>query len=175
MAYVYCSATSASSDLQTAASIIRCILRQLADTDQGIDFMKPKVAERIERGNYELTCDEAVDYILEVIEEYNPIQTTIIIDALDEIDSDHIIKLRTSLDRLLQGKGLLKIFVSSRPERWISKWLKSWQNIEVLPVKSEPEIKRYVDFEVNQRLIEVADADLKNRIKEVLKKRACGM
>ena len=125
-----------------------------------------------------LTISEAVTYILDLIEKYRPIQTTIVIDGLDEIDKvPEYTSLHTNISTLLQSsKGLLKVFVASRPEKWISNWLEAGPVLEVTPSKSDAEIKNYIQVEVDKRLYSAAiSRDLKDRIKEILMARANGM
>jgi hypothetical protein len=125
-----------------------------------------------------LTSGEAVECILQLVALYHPIQTTIVIDGLDEVDPKYAQDLRTSIARLLQeskGKGLLKVFIASRPDRWISDWLEAWQALEVTPDKSDCEIKHYIRFEVDRRLNDAVSGELKDKIKEVLMARAKGM
>jgi hypothetical protein len=103
MAYVYCSATTASSETRPSSSIIRSILRQLSNTDQELNFMKSMLQKRDKRDDV-LTSNEAVACILQLIALYDRIQTTIVIGGLDVVDAEYACS-EGEVQRVLQASS----------------------------------------------------------------------
>ena len=89
-------------------------------------------------------------------------QTTIIVDALDEVDIDDLSLPCKAFSQLLtKSEGLVKIFVS-RPDDRISSNLKVAEIIELTSDLTKADIDCYIDEEVDLHL---EDSD---RVSEVL-------
>jgi hypothetical protein len=174
LAYFYCSA--AESTRTDPLDILQEILRQLASTEPGLDIFRDWQRGREPSA---LTRDAVLRLILQIINLNAHRQTTIVIDALDEIDRDGtgLTSVTDALHYLLEeAGGLVKIFVSSRPESRIRDQLRSWTRIPVDTGSTRSDIETYIELEVNRLLRhKTRVADLKPKIKETLKRRAGGM
>ncbi|KAI0106021.1 hypothetical protein F4814DRAFT_452400 [Daldinia grandis] len=135
MAYVYCSATLGTN----VDSILRSILRQLAESKKGLDMVVEQWKAK-SYGKYLLTLDEAKAMIKNLVSLNGKIQTTIIIDALDEINLKDLSTLFDFLHDLLRmdtTNCLLKVLLSSRPEMRVSDAIGLWPRIKVNPSKTK--------------------------------------
>ena len=173
MAYFYCSGTA---NAKTKASeILGNILRQLIATDAGLDVFKMWQERHRPR---DLTIVAMGELLLDIIELNDQSQTTIIIDALDEADSDSFFDVVEILEQLINDSpGLVKVFISSRPEDHINGALEAWPGIEIEPRLTRKDIETYIDSQVNKRLLlkrRVKD-ELRQDVKDFLKVRANGM
>lgn len=124
-----------------------------------------------------LALDQSKEMIKKLVNLNGRSQTTIIIDALDEISHDDLAIFFEVLDGLMQMKTptcLLKVILSSRPETRISNALGHWPKIEVAPIKTKSDITFYIGTEVETRLRD-RDQYVKDRIKTTLAGRAHGM
>ncbi|KAL4745309.1 hypothetical protein BDW72DRAFT_198768 [Aspergillus terricola var. indicus] len=112
LTYVYC--TGADSRCSNPLDILMEILRQLASTEAELAvFQEWKEGKQLS----ELTQLAVLQLILKMINLNIGRQTTIVIDTLDEIDRDGLISVTGAQHLLLEkSEGLLKVFVSSRPE-----------------------------------------------------------
>jgi len=120
-AFFYCSRNTAEPARSSAESIIASIARQLSSLQSGLPLLLPVVATYKKResegfASGSLRIDESRALIIQLIEHY-PL-TTIIIDALDECDSDSRADLLETLETILQeSSSMVKIFVSSRDDQ----------------------------------------------------------
>ncbi|KAI2782700.1 hypothetical protein F4815DRAFT_431358 [Daldinia loculata] len=172
IAYFYCSGTLGTS----IDSILRSIIRQLANSRQGLDMVTKKW-EAKSYGEELLALDESKEMIKKLVNLNGRSQTTIIIDALDEISHDDLAIFFEVLDGLMQMKTptcLLKVILSSRPETRIGNALGHWPKIEVAPIKTKSDITFYIGTEVETRLRD-RDQYVKDNIKTTLAERARGM
>ena len=108
--------------------------------------------------------------------------TNIVIDGLDECDSQTRCKLLLALKGLMQQSGtIVKVFISSRDEWDIMSQLESMPNYFVRPSDSLEDIKAYVLWEVDQSILEnrllggKISEDLRLYISDTLIDRANGM
>lgn len=115
--YFYCDGTTSDSGSQLAgaATIIRCLLKQMADYDQNEKLLKEvKDVYNKQSTSADLSRDEAYELLLITVDLYS--KTTIVIDGLDECPSgtrgDVIDCL---IDIVKNSKSLVKLFISSRP------------------------------------------------------------
>ena len=118
------------------------------------------------------------ELLLDIVELNDQSQTTIIIDALDEADSDSFFDVVEILEQLINDSpGLVKVFISSRPEDHINSALEAWPEIEIEPQFTRKDIETYINSQVNKRLLlkrRVKD-QLRQDVKDFLKVRANGM
>ncbi|KAH6855628.1 hypothetical protein B0I37DRAFT_411606 [Chaetomium sp. MPI-CAGE-AT-0009] len=174
LAYFYCSA--AESTRTDPLDILQEILRQLASTKPGSDIFRDWQQNKKPSA---LTRDAVLRLILQMINLNAHRQTAIVIDALDEIDRDGtgLTSITDALHYLLEAAdGVVKIFVSSRPESRIRDQLRPWTGIPVDPGSTRSDMETYIDLEVD-RLLRHKNrlVKLKPKIKETLKERAGGM
>jgi len=110
-------------------------------------------------------------------------QTTIIIDALDELDSENesehrILLLELLIDVVLKCDSLVKIFVASRDDQDIVVELEKMPNLFIKATDNLKDIERYIvrEFETNKRFSRPPwSHELKNFVYAELCKKAGGM
>lgn len=174
LAYFYCSASE--STRTDPLNILQEILRQLASTKHGLDIFRKWQKDKKPSS---LTRDAVLRLILQMININAHRQTTIVIDALDEIDRDGtgLTSITDALQYLLEAAdGLVKVFVSSRPESRIRDQLRFWTGIPVDLRSTRSDIETYIELEVDRLLRhKTRVANLKPKVKQTLKERAGGM
>lgn len=95
-----------------------------------------------------LSIDESRLLILQLVE-YYPL-TIIVIDALDECDSEKRTDLLETLESILQeSSSLVKIFVSSRDDQDIVLHLRDYPNLELSSEMNKNDISSFVIAETN--------------------------
>jgi ankyrin repeat domain-containing protein 50 len=176
-AYYYCSGTANTS--LSSSHILRSLLRQLGSTDEGSEILG---SWKKEHSEHELTNKEAQLLLSDIIKLKGIAQTTIIIDALDEIDKANFLQLVEVLENVInEGSGLVKVFVSSRPEDHIESALRSWARIQINKELTAPDMEAYIDGRVHKELVldpnvDASDCEaLKKDVNTFLKERAGGM
>ncbi|KAH8589100.1 hypothetical protein B0O99DRAFT_637695 [Bisporella sp. PMI_857] len=176
-AYHYCSGTASTN--QKSSNILGGLLRQLAETTEGLTiFQKWKQNHK----QHELTNEEIEVLLSDMIRINGSTQTTIIIDALDEIDRETFSQVVEVLENLIDGgSGLVKVFVSSRPEHYIESALRSWARIEVEKKLTAPDMEAYINNQVHKKLIldtefdELVQDSLEKDVIKYLRAKAEGM
>lgn len=109
-------------------------------------------------------------------------QTTIIIDAPDEIDSSSFSEVVEVLETPINGGfGLVKVSLSSIQDYYIESALSSWARIGVNGELTAPDMQAYIDIEVHKKLLHVHIDDesvrevLEKDVNQFLKEQARGM
>jgi hypothetical protein len=180
-AYYYCSGTIAFQN--TAKSLFKDILRQLVETGPGLDIFKTWYRNQADESS--LTNNAMISLIQSLINGntqdtgLNMAQTTIVIDALDEMEHQD---QRTVLDKmkmLLQSsKGLLKVFISSRPIQMVEDRTTAldWGRIDVTRDITKNDINGWIDHEVDKGLSEKGRVGktIRSSVKKTLKNLANG-
>jgi hypothetical protein len=172
-AYYYCSGRI--TDINTARNILGSLLRQLARTGRGLAQFQYWQSTHTQS---DLTCNCMRNLIQELIEMNEKTLTTIIIDGLDEMDTDELhVLLKALLHLIHKTKTAVKIFLSSRDEQRIEIYLQCWSRIEVLSKFTAKDIKTYIHTVVDERLTykEGVTDDLRSLIKSTMVARAHGM
>lgn len=178
VAYFYCDRSEPSR--RDPSEILRAIIKQLSFYRNG-DFLAPIVDEYKKRqktlASGSLEFNECHDILVQLLGFYS--QTTIIIDALDESDTDKRTALMHELQKLLGSSGnLVKIFISSRDDGDIVYTLQGVSNLYI-EAKNNSDIARFVDRELEKPGRELlrgrASDDLKKTVRETLVEKADGM
>ena len=165
--YFYCSRDAAEPQRSDAAAILSSIVRQLSCAEPGLPLLPPVVETYEKKGqgfnSRGLQIDDSCDIIKKLIE-YYPV-TTIIIDALDECNSEEREKLLDAVEGLLKDSsfGLLKVFLSSRDDQDIVCTLRDYPNVDVVASRNSADIEAFVREETNrlvkkQRLLRNSNA-----------------
>ena len=184
--FFYCSRNTAESARSNPDAIIATIARQLSSLQPGQPLLPPTVAiyKKREREGFasgSLSIDDSRLLILQLAD-YYPL-TTIVIDALDECDSERRTDLLEVLESILQeSSSLMKIFVSSRNDLDIVLRLKNYPNLELSSEMNKDDISSFVTAETNnlikrQKLLALSanKEKLKIEIIEQVTKKADGM
>jgi hypothetical protein len=183
LAYFYCN--RAEETRRDPESILRTLIQQLAQTPSEDDLLTPvldvyKDREKVSQLASRLTLKECQDLLVRLMAVYP--QTTICIDALDEVDHKLRLGLLEALQHVVERSNtLVKIFTTSRMDTDILVQFKMFPRIELEPDDNVDDINRFVKEKV-QGMIErkhllhgnVANA-LKDEICKVLCERSKGM
>lgn len=179
--YFYCD--RAESDRRDPTDIMRTLVKQLSVIQRSSPSEKLVAApvvdaykKRDQTGH--LDFQESCDLLIQLINQYS--QTTIVIDALDEIDpakrkaTDFLNKLKQIIDR---SESLVKLFVSSRDDGDIVLGLDGVPNMFISAIDSSSDIKRFIDRELERRplLSGKASSELTEKVKWSLVQKAGGM
>lgn len=173
MAIYYCS--GGTNERNTADDVLGSIARQLCETDQGLDLFQEWQSTH---SRNRLTHKALIEIICSLIQLNGRATTTIVIDALDELTGDHFQTVTDGLERMLdEANGLVKVFVSSRPDSRATRVLENWLKIEVSPEATRGDIDAYIEYHVEKglRRKKRVNEELKSEIKAFLKENAGGM
>ena len=183
--YFYCVVGSAESGRSQPEVILRTLVRQqmscLGATpvlDQTWQDYDARSKGDSPKGS--LTIEECAEVIISITQ-HRPL-TTIVIDALDEVQQRERYQLLEALSTIVSDSpGLVKILVSSRNDQDIVGYLNDVPNIEIRSSQNQDDITKYVNSELDSRIKSKrllhgkVDADLKIQIKETLCEKAQGM
>ena len=186
MAYFYCS--RAEGNRREPQSILNTLVQQLAQTrtESGKNkLLKPVVdiyQDREEKGqkSSHLSLGESQELLVQLTDIYP--QTTICIDALDEVETGTRLILLKALKNVIgKSKNLVKIFATTRMDTDILRQFEMFPRIELEPDDNIGDISQFVKAKLqstidNGQLLEgdVPD-ELIVDISEVLCKRSSGM
>jgi len=183
LAYFYCN--RAEESRRDPESILHTLIQQPAQTSSKDRLLTPvldvyKEREEIAQLSLRLTLKECQDLLVKLTAVY--CQTTICIDALDEVDH----KLRPGLLRVLKhvverSNTRVKIFATTRMDTDILMQFEMFPRIELEPDDNVDDINRFVKEQVQETIEQkqllhgnVPNA-LKDKICQVLCARSKGM
>ena len=184
-AFFFCSRSAAETGRSNPDDILASIVRQLCCIQSGIPLLQSIVAKYEEKGqgfqSQGLSLEESRDLILELL--HHSSMTTIVIDALDEIDSEKRYPFIQALEEILQdATGLVKIFVSSRDDQDISCTLADYPSFSIASNHNQRDIEKFVRAETTRlinkrRLLRYSNCkdELQSLIIEQVSKGADGM
>ena len=183
LVYFYCN--RAEEGRRDPESILRALVQQLAQTPSEDNLLTPVLDVYKHRENKgqlssRLALKECQDLLVQLIAVYP--QTTIFIDALDEVDHKLRTKLLEALSHVVErSKTLVKIFATTRMDTDILMQFEMYPRIELGPDDNVNDINRFVKEKVQEtierkRLLHgnVSNA-LKQEICQVLCERSKGM
>lgn len=181
LAYFYCN--RAEENRRNPESILNALVQQLARTRLGIvKSVVDLYNERKEKGQRTspLTLRETQNLFITLTDIYP--QTTICLDALDEVDREIRIKLLKSLKSVIDNsKSVVKIFATSRNDPDILRQFKTFPRIEVQPDDSCEDIRKFISTRMETVIADesllfgdVGD-ELKSQIHDSLSTRSRGM
>ena len=183
MAFFYCN--RAEESRRDPESILRTLIQQLAQTPSEDDLLTPVLdvyKDREKKGQLSarLTLKECQDLLVQLIAVYP--QTTICIDALDEVDHRVRLKLLEALKYVVErSTSLVKIFATTRMDTDILMQFERYPRIELESDDNVDDINRFVKEKV-QGMIEQKQLlhgnvpnPLRDEICQVLCQRSKGM
>ena len=178
--YFYCN--RAEENRREPESILNTLIQQLAQSGSG-QLLKPVVniyqdRESIGQTSSRLSLVDSENLLVQLTNIYP--QTTICIDALDEVDNR--IYLLDSLKRIMErSDNLVKIFATSRMDPEILVQFEMFSRIELKPDDIADDIGRFIQAQV-ARMIDTrslidgkVNGELKDEICHVLHERSKGM
>ncbi|KAF8534011.1 hypothetical protein BDD12DRAFT_897231 [Trichophaea hybrida] len=182
MAYFYCN--RAEENRRDPDSILNTLIQQLVQVDNErvlkpiVDFYKDR--EQKGQTSSGLILPDNQEMLIKITDIYS--QTTICLDALDEIDPDKRINLLKSLKLVIEkSKNLVKIFATSRNDPDILHQFKMFPRIDVQPDDNEKDIREFIQSKVEraiddaQLLQGIVSDDLRIEICDALGTRSKGM
>jgi len=183
LAFFYCN--RAEESRRDPESILRTLIQQLAQTPSEDDLLTPVLdvyKDREKKGQLSarLTLKECQDLLVQLIAVYP--QTTICIDALDEVDHRVRLKLLEALKYVVErSTSLVKIFATTRMDTDILMQFERYPRIELESDDNVDDINRFVKEKV-QGMIEQKQLlhgnvpnPLRDEICQVLCQRSKGM
>lgn len=169
--YFYCDRHEA--DRQDPDAIFRAILKQLSHVKTGC--IHPHVLEHYRASKREgfpsgeLAIGESTDLIIKLLHVYS--KSTIVIDALDECDINRREDLLESLQKILTlAPNLVKIFVSSRDDKDITRQYSALPNLYIQAKDNVHDINAYVDYKIDEsiRKRKLLNGKLSPELKELI-------
>jgi len=183
LAYFYCN--RAEESRRDPESILRTLIQQLAQTPAEDTLLTPVLdiyKDREKKGQLSsrLTLQECQDLLVQLMAVYP--QTTICIDALDEVDHKLRLDLLKALKHVVEKSNtLVKVFATTRMDTDILMQFEMFPRIELEPDDNVDDINRFVKEKI-QGMIERKELlhgnvpnTLNNEICQVLCERSKGM
>jgi len=181
--YFYCKRDER--DRQDPTKIMQSMVKQLSVQLPGYGVPKSVTDEYEEReknafSSRHLNFQECQKLIVSLLDIYP--QTTIAIDALDEIDRESRHPFLEALNTITQAsKNLVKIFVSSRDDNDIILELEAVPNVYIDAADNAGDIERFIHREIDSSIKKrtllhgMVDDRLKKKIISALIEKADGM
>ncbi|KAI2904559.1 hypothetical protein CBS76997_4162 [Aspergillus niger] len=155
--HFFCSTNPAEPERSDAREILRSLIKQLS-LSVSKDLMRTPVVEeyrkRLQEATYygegpaALSVERCTELLCE-LGQSAPIM--LIIDALDECDSQQRTILQQSLEEMRQScRDLVKIFVSSRYEEDIATGFRHKRTLCVTPHDTEDDLRHFIDLHVSR-------------------------
>ncbi|RDK37585.1 ankyrin [Aspergillus phoenicis ATCC 13157] len=160
-------------------SALQSIVRQLSTTMKRPEAVQEKLKalyDKCREGGSSLTLEQCKEQILSSISIYQ--RTTIVIDAMDECDSESSDQLIDALTLFISKSPTknVKIFMSSRPDPEIKNLLEKTPNIDIDASDNKEDIRKYLSEVLGKRARRDKDFnDMKEEVTEILLERCQGM
>ena len=184
MAYFYCN--RAEENRREPQSILNTLIQQLALTEsEGSGLLKPVIdiyQSREGKGQKasRLSLGESQELLVQLTDTYP--QTTICIDALDEVETKTRLLLLKALKNIIEkSKTLVRIFATTRMDTDILRQFEMFPRIELQPDDNIGDINQFVKTKLQSTINDglLLDGDvpdkLKDEICDTLCKRSRGM
>jgi len=183
VAYFYCN--RAEENHRKPESILNTLIQQLSQAESEDKLPKPvidiyKAREIAGQEASRLTLNESQELLVQLTNIYP--QTTICIDALDEVENGIRIRLLKALKHIVEtSKNLVKIFATTRMDTDILRQFEMFPRIELQPDDNVSDINQFVGTKVQSTINDgllldgVVDHALKAEICDVLCERSKGM
>ena len=184
LAYFYCN--RAEENRREPQSILNTLIQQLAQTEsEKAKLLKPVVdiyLDREDKGQKSspLSLGESQDLLVQLTDMYP--QTTICIDALDEVEVETRLLLLKALKNIIEkSRNLVKIFATTRMDTDILRQFEMFPRIELQPDDNTGDINRFVKTRLQSTIDDglLLDGDVPDRFKveicDALCKRSRGM
>ncbi len=184
LAYFYCSRTEPGRS--RSEHVFRSIVKQMSRSDSDTTKLPDSVIaiyEKREKDHFAkgpLQVAESIELIINLASRFSA--TTIVIDALDECETNTRDELLCGLNTIIERvASLIKIFVSSRIEPDITAYLQDLPHVYVDKSRNGLDINAYVRHEVEKAsagkrlLFGRASTELKQEVIERLMEGAQGM
>ncbi|KAI0474545.1 hypothetical protein F4859DRAFT_514397 [Xylaria cf. heliscus] len=133
-------------------SILQSYVRQLSTTLKNPECIRKQLQDfcRSARTNgSDLGVDNCKEQLLESVNLYS--RTTIVLDALDECEINSRLQILETIEYLVsRSRNVLKVFISSRPDRDIRDRFLKIPSIEIQATDNQEDIKKFVRKEITK-------------------------
>lgn len=175
-AFFYCDRNE--KDRCEPLSVLKSCVRQLSTVAGSSGVIRKKLQElyHTKRMNgSELTYETCKEQLLEAVNLYK--KTTLILDGLDECEPQSRNKIVETINYLLSNsRRPFRVFISSRPDRDITKAFQDQPNIEILAEHIKDDIERFISNEIMRHANwEDMSSSLQEEIVRALSKGSDGM
>ena len=146
LAYFYCN--RAEENRREVQSILNTLIQQLAQTESKNELLKPVVdiywdRETKGQSSSRLSLGESQELLVQLTDIYP--QTTICVDALDEVETKTRLQLLKALKNVIErSKNLVKIFATTRMDPDILWQFEMFPRIELQPDDNAGDINQFV-------------------------------
>lgn len=159
-------------------SVLQSYIRQLSTTARNPEHIQIQLQNIYKMARDQgsvLSLSACKQQLLDSLNLYP--KTTLVLDALDECDPASRSQFMETMELLLsKSKGLLKVFISSRPDRDIQRRFLNGPNVEIQASHNEGDIRKFVSEEViKHEDWEEMSPSLQENIVKVLLDRSDGM
>jgi len=154
LAYFYCN--RAEENRRKPESILNTLIQQLAQTESEDKLLKPVIdiyeaREKAGQVTSRLTINESQELLVQLTDIYP--ETTICIDALDEVENGIRVLLLKSLKHIVEtSKNLVKIFATTRMDTDILRQFEMFPRIELQPDDNVSDINQFVGTKVHSTI-----------------------
>jgi Cdc6-like AAA superfamily ATPase len=176
-AFFYCNRNE--TNRRQPLSVLRAFIRQLSNTTAAPCAIRKELRDyyvETRRVASEPTMGTCKDLLIKIIKSNS--QTTLVLDALDECENADRVTLIDAMEYLLEhtAPGILKIFISGRPEGELIWKLKSRTNIRIDALHNDNDISTFVNGEIvkHKRWSKISP-DLQELVVKTLQERSQGM
>jgi ankyrin repeat domain-containing protein 50 len=152
VAYFYCDRNRR--DRQNPLNVLRSFVRQLSisrDGERLVSFVYDAYLRHRRDGFAEddIRYEESTSLLLRLLESSS--QTTLVLDGLDECDTDTRSSLIEALDKLIEKSSkLVKIFIASRNDKDLTNRYEGGHNLEIQASDNQQDIELFVEFKMRE-------------------------
>ncbi|KAK0766996.1 hypothetical protein N5P37_000726 [Trichoderma harzianum] len=156
--------------------VLRSFVRQLADGEYFDEVPKSlnQAYEKAKKEKRGLSYKECEILILDLLSLYP--RTTIVLDALDESDTEKYILANTLVELIRKAKDPVRLFVSSRPDR---EYLRAFEGMRIITINSDDQqidIGKYLNAKLySTPSFQSHPTEIQEMIRAAFTSRKCGM
>ncbi|KAM6480265.1 hypothetical protein HDV62DRAFT_398835 [Trichoderma sp. SZMC 28011] len=156
--------------------VLRSFVRQLADREYYDDVPKSlnQAYEKAKKEGRGFSYKECEMLILDLLNLYP--RTTIVLDALDESDTEKYILADTLVKLIRKAKYSVRLFVSSRPDR---EYLRAFEGMRIITINSDDQqidIGKYLNAKLySTPSFQSRPTEIQEMIRAAFTSRNCGM
>lgn len=133
--------------------ILQSLVRQLAAPKSNTSFIRRSLQEARDRAVKRGSRLGPSDCLNQLVESTNLYSTTVIVlDALDEVDTEELGDLIQSLEDIMSRTqdGKIKVFISSRPKEEIGLTYDSKSTVIIQATDNRSDIEKFIDEEMGR-------------------------
>lgn len=160
MAYFYCTKNSAETERSNPDEIMRCILRQLTVSHKSSSIIQEGVLQEYERrqavakvDGFEIARLKATECMRLILDTTAVNPVTIVVDAVDEIQSDLRHLLLSALIQIVQDSlSVVKVFLTSRDDSNTQLLLSDAVAVRIQTEHTRNDMDEFVHYELSSAI-----------------------